>query len=1229
MCDQLVTLGTTSLSPPKDISTVERHFHGSATCANAREAFQVGSNAELGKHTGTLSRTFQPCLVCLLAMFIPSVVAGQSVTFSEFPVPTANSSPWAITAGPDGNVWFTESAGNKIGKVTASGSFAEYAIPTAGSRPIAITTGPDDNLWFAENVGGKIGKITTDGAITEYVAPGRYQSDITSGPDGNLWLTVDDSICKATTTGGFTCYPTASYGNAPFAITTGPDHNLWFTETVWNNNGQAVANKIVKMTITGGFTEYTVPSTGRLLDDITTGPDNNLWFTEQETNKIAKVTTSGGFHEYLIPTADSWPIGITSRADGSLYFTENHYDRIGKVTTTGTFAEYDIPTYPSDPVGITTDPYGGVWFTESIANKIGRLDNLPPVPTPTVTQTRTITLTPTLTRTPTLTNTPTITPTITNTVTPTSSVTPTPIPVPPWALVPWRDLEPFAVPYQKYFDSGYVDPPAVVRDSIGNFHVVWTSDPDHSGDRIFYAKFDSRGNVLVPEKQVALAPCLWSPECTHPSLAIDQDDNLHLVWHDGREINRRLFYKKLDSRGEQLIAEKRITESTRNFNPSSDRYPHVAYDGGTHLYAVFNTRQWVDAVQAYREFLGYLVLDLQGNVLRVNYFLDDGSATQPSPGGGSYLPTIVARDQNDVRIIQTKYTDSLEDRNYYWRLDANGSYLVRSQAISTGYPDNPAAALDPDGKLVVIWVALQDTFSLFPDIWVEKLDGTGNVLVTARRLTDVAFTGPFIRHPEIVTDSNGRFYTIWLQGNQYHCALLDNQLNPVVEDTPLEGTDTPLRSWAAAATAGPDGIWLFQTTGDYVEHMYYGQWRLLAAPTTTPAVPAGLVPPDGSAGVPVRLSLVWSAVPEAVYYHVQIAIDADFASLLWSWAGIEQASASIPALLTADTRYWWRVRALSAQGRSEWSAVASFTTGTLPAPPASPQPQAGAKQVAVDTDLDWSDSAGAESYDLYLWPSSLPRPSTPFITGLTASEYQPTTALAYVTSYAWQVVARNSTGDSDGPVWSFVTAPAPTLTPTVTATSSPTATASATPSYTSTATASVTPTSTETSTPTATRTQTSTPTATCTQTSTPTLTPTATSTQTTTYTATATASSAPTTTATETPSPSPTATPTHTPTDAPTVTPTNTPTNTPMATPTPSKTGIPCAGDCNHDNSVTVNEIITLVNIALGTTNVSQCAAGDANHDNEITIDEILTAVNKALTGCGSAAAPVLPGLAE
>jgi YVTN family beta-propeller protein len=59
----------------------------------------------------------------------------------------------------------------------------------------------------------------------------------------------------------------------------------------------------------------------------------------------------------------------------------------------------------------------------------------------------------------------------------------------------------------------------------------------------------------------------------------------------------------------------------------------------------------------------------------------------------------------------------------------------------------------------------------------------------------------------------------------------------------------------------------------------------------------------------------------------------------------------------------------------------------------------------------------------------------------------------------------------------------------------------------------------------------------------------------------------------------------------------------------------PCAGDCDGDNQVAVNELVTMVNIALGS-NAVQCSAGDTDHDSMIAISELVAAVNRALTGC-------------
>jgi hypothetical protein len=67
---------------------------------------------------------------------------------------------------------------------------------------------------------------------------------------------------------------------------------------------------------------------------------------------------------------------------------------------------------------------------------------------------------------------------------------------------------------------------------------------------------------------------------------------------------------------------------------------------------------------------------------------------------------------------------------------------------------------------------------------------------------------------------------------------------------------------------------------------------------------------------------------------------------------------------------------------------------------------------------------------------------------------------------------------------------------------------------------------------------------------------------------------------------------------------------------TPAAGQCTCIGDCDCNGQVTVDEIITMVNIALGDASLLACLMGDANLDGQITVDEILTAVLNALNGC-------------
>jgi len=59
-----------------------------------------------------------------------------------------------------------------------------------------------------------------------------------------------------------------------------------------------------------------------------------------------------------------------------------------------------------------------------------------------------------------------------------------------------------------------------------------------------------------------------------------------------------------------------------------------------------------------------------------------------------------------------------------------------------------------------------------------------------------------------------------------------------------------------------------------------------------------------------------------------------------------------------------------------------------------------------------------------------------------------------------------------------------------------------------------------------------------------------------------------------------------------------------------------CAGDCNGDGIVTVNELLVGVDLLLTGGSPGACLALDANKDGVITVGELITATNRVLNGC-------------
>src|SRR5439155_25556842 len=96
--------------------------------------------------------------------------------------------------------------------------------------------------------------------------------------------------------------------------------------------------------------------------------------------------------------------------------------------------------------------------------------------------------------------------------------------------------------------------------------------------------------------------------------------------------------------------------------------------------------------------------------------------------------------------------------------------------------------------------------------------------------------------------------------------------------------------------------------------------------------------------------------------------------------------------------------------------VAKPSGGTPPATPGAASPATGATGVTTTPSLTWS-ASGATSYDVSFGTGN---PPPQVSTGQASASYTPPT-LANSTTYFWKIVARNSTGTTAGPVWSFTT----------------------------------------------------------------------------------------------------------------------------------------------------------------------------------------------------------------
>ena len=309
--------------------------------------------------------------------FVPYSLAPANINVAGF---TSQ-----ITAGPDGNLWFTEPGAIGIFSPVTDTVIGQVSLPTADGTqmPAAITVGPDDNIWFTESAGSTaaVGVINaaTEQYVTEFALPtGSEPEGITAGPDGNVWfaesgtgqigmIDVESSSDPTQDSlGSSITIPTSGQpGGAvsspdPQGIVEGPDGNLWFTDSS-GALGVVTLNTTSALTLTSTpLTSVTAVGFGLTVSaeyssgDVNAGFDGSVTATLYNSNNVSvgsqtmdAVNGVAAFSGLTVDTADSgYTITITSSATNP-----------PTLLTTGSFNV--VPASPAKFV-FTTPPPGSV-----------------------------------------------------------------------------------------------------------------------------------------------------------------------------------------------------------------------------------------------------------------------------------------------------------------------------------------------------------------------------------------------------------------------------------------------------------------------------------------------------------------------------------------------------------------------------------------------------------------------------------------------------------------------------------------------------------------------------------------------------------------------------------------------------------------------------------------------------------------------------------------------------
>ncbi|MBI4648488.1 MAG: hypothetical protein HY738_18380, partial [Bacteroidia bacterium] len=282
--------------------------------------------------------------------------------------------------------------------------------------------------------------------------------------------------------------------------------------------------------------------------------------------------------------------------------------------------------------------------------------------------------------------------------------------------------------------------PVIVRSSSGNFVIVWVGLVQDGGSayEVYAQRYDKSGNTLGNEFKVNTE---ISAEKRKLSAAMDSSGNFLIAW----------LYMYPENPWDKFI---KVQRYDKDCSPVGNEFQVI---GG----------QYISSPSVAMDAIGNFVItwsnsgifaqryNSSGNPIGSKFQVSDNTNTI----GGN--PIVLMDASDNFVIVWTNYGQDGHPDVYAKRYNNNGVPYggeFKVNTYTTGYQYVPAAAMNANGDLVIVWESLDQDGSSY-GIYAQQYDNSGSPVGSEFRVN--TYTVNAQANPSVGIDNSGNFVITW------------------------------------------------------------------------------------------------------------------------------------------------------------------------------------------------------------------------------------------------------------------------------------------------------------------------------------------------------------------------------------------------------------------------------------------------------------------------------------